>query len=385
MLAHERNEKIAMYSLSADPVTKGHLNIIERASTVFDRLIVAVGVNPDKRYLFPQGKRLELLRKTTACYKNVEVKAFNGLLVDFAYESGASVIVKGVRNQEDFEYESLLHHLGDEQGFNIDTHLLLAEKRYESVSSGAVKALQKEQGCVENYVPLCVKSALEVRISNQLIIGVTGPIASGKSTFCEGFQEYMKGKGIAVHNVDLDSLAHELFESDTSHLAVSLRDKVIGKFGAGVSKNGYVDRKHLGKIVFSSPANMIILNNIMRGPLQLKLKRSLYGKCGVILINAALLVEAGWLALCNNRVVCMSVDESIQVQRLLARGHEGQAAKLRLQSQFSAAHKIASIEKIINGDDFGSLWKISSNGAYDMSTIAEKITLDVGGFDEIRS
>ena len=93
----------ALYALSGDPITHGHLDIITRAAKAFDQLIVAIGVNRLKNYLFTLEEREEMARRSLVNLKNVKVMSFTGLLVDFAYENNVDVIVKGVRTNQDFE------------------------------------------------------------------------------------------------------------------------------------------------------------------------------------------------------------------------------------------------------------------------------------------
>ena len=119
--------KSAIYAFSGDPITFGHIDIIKRAATVFDRVVVAIGCNPAKKYLFSQEERTEMARRSLLNLKNVEVKTFQGMLVDFAYENNIDVIVKGIRSTTDFEYEMSLHNLGESQKLGIDTFILFTQ------------------------------------------------------------------------------------------------------------------------------------------------------------------------------------------------------------------------------------------------------------------
>ena len=173
--------KKAMYAFSGDPITYGHIDIIARASSAFDHVVAGIGANPDKKYMFNLEERTEMAKRSLTRFKNVEVASFQGLLVDYAYEQGIEVIVKGVRNAADFDYENVLHEVGVSQKLGIDTHILFARPELAHVSSSAVKSIQKEQGLIHEYVPLYVKQCLEARMSEQYIVGVTGEIGAGKS------------------------------------------------------------------------------------------------------------------------------------------------------------------------------------------------------------
>ena len=110
----------ALYALSGDPITRGHIHIIERAAKLFTELTVGIGINPAKKYLFALEERLELAKVALSAYKNVKVVAFRGLLVDYAYENNISVIVRGLRNSDDFTMEFMLHQIGESQKMNSD-------------------------------------------------------------------------------------------------------------------------------------------------------------------------------------------------------------------------------------------------------------------------
>jgi len=179
----------AIYALSADPITYGHIDIVERAADIFDEVLVRIGVNADKNYMFSEEERVEMARKALEGLPNVNVDSFRGLLVDYAYEQGVDTIVKGVRNDADRSYEDTLIKIGKTQQPSIETKLLEARPELAHISSSAVKAIQKEQGLIHEYVPLHVKQGLEARVSGQYIVGVSGEIGCGKSYVGKRFEE----------------------------------------------------------------------------------------------------------------------------------------------------------------------------------------------------
>ena len=360
------NKIKAVYALSGAPITFGHLNIIERVASTFDGLIVAIGMNPLKNYLFDLPMRIGLAEQCTKHLSNVVVMPFDGLLVDFAYEQNAKIIVKGVRNSADFDYENLLHHVGESQHLGIDTHLLIAEQKFAHISSTAVKALQLEHGFIHEFVPMPVKAALEKQLSNQIIIGVTGTIAAGKSTLCEALVDEGGKQSIAVHNVDLDILAHELLSIDDAPYAQTLREDIVDSFGDEILEDGQICRPKLGRIVFNEVDKMQRLNSLMLKPLLLKIRRSIYRKQGLILLNAALLAEANMLDLCSNRVVMLEVDSQRQLARLKARGYDDDHAKKRVESQFSVDRKLDIVNEAVTAAKFGCWWRVNSDKAFDV-------------------
>ncbi|MBI4440677.1 pantetheine-phosphate adenylyltransferase [Candidatus Woesearchaeota archaeon] len=353
----------AMYAFSGDPITYGHIDIIRRAGKIFDEVVVGIGVNPGKNYLFTLEERTEMARKSLAAFSNVRVVSFNGLLVDYAYEQKIPVIIKGVRNDPDFTYEITLHQVGESQKRGIDTFLIPASKDLAHISSSVVKAIQKEQGNVYEYVPLYVKQCLEAKLSGQYTLGITGEIGAGKSYVSTRFEELGKQKGISVHHIDLDHLGHRILSGLQEPLYVEVRDNICSLFGTDVRlPDGSINRKVLGEIVFNDPDRLRQLNELMLKPLMLRLNREMYGKKGLILLNAALLAEASITYLCNNNVLLVTVDKAAQEKRLRDRNLDTLQIDRRIASQYTANEKKAKIEERIAQDGHGMCWMLDNSG-----------------------
>ena len=131
--------KIAIYPGSFDPVTSGHLNIIQRAARIFDKVIVCVMVNSGKNPMFSREERVELIRRVTADIPNVEVDSSTELLADYARRKGSCVIVKGLRASSDFENEFQMAMINHKINSELDTMFLTAESQYMYLSSSTVK------------------------------------------------------------------------------------------------------------------------------------------------------------------------------------------------------------------------------------------------------
>lgn len=344
------NLRKGIYAASLDPITFGHVDIIERAAKMFDVLIVAIGVNPDKKYLFSLNDRVFMAMHALNHIPNVSVTFFNGLLIDFAYEQKAQAIVKGIRDTKDFSYEQLLHQVGVSQKLGIETVALFARKDLEHVSSSVVKAIQREQGFIHEYVPLHVKQRLEEKMSEQYIIGITGEIGAGKSYVGNLIVEFGQENGVQVHNIEMDAIGHRILGELMDPVYVDLRAEIAETFGKEVLKSdGFMDRKVLGEIVFNEPEKMKQLNKLMYTPLLTRLRREIYGKKGVILLNAALLAELGLTHLCNNNFIFVKTDKDTQMQRLRERGLSDEQIKRRLESQYSGEEKIATCRDALEG------------------------------------
>lgn len=145
--------KIAIYPGSFDPITSGHLNIIRRAASIFDQLIVCVMVNSTKRPMFNQEERVEMIRRVTADIPNLIVDASNELLAEYAKRKGSCVIVKGLRAGSDFENEFQMALINHKINPSLDTMFLTAEHQYMYLSSSTVKELGNYEVDLSDFLP----------------------------------------------------------------------------------------------------------------------------------------------------------------------------------------------------------------------------------------
>lgn len=145
--------RILVYPGSFDPVTNGHLDIIERAAKICDKLIVAVLVNRNKAPVFSIEERVALLKEVLDGKPNIEIAAFSGLLVDFMKKKGANTIIKGLRAVSDFEYEFQMALLNKNLDENIETLFMMTGINYSYLSSSAVRELASHRGNIRDLVP----------------------------------------------------------------------------------------------------------------------------------------------------------------------------------------------------------------------------------------
>lgn len=145
--------RIAVYPGSFDPITNGHMDIIQRASKIYDKVIVGVLNNTSKSPLFTPQERVEMISGELKSLNNVEVLSFSGLLVDFARENGASVIVKGLRTVADFEYEFQMALLNKALDAEVETIFMMTDSKYSYISSSMVKELAGYNGDLSGMVP----------------------------------------------------------------------------------------------------------------------------------------------------------------------------------------------------------------------------------------
>lgn len=152
--------RIAVYPGSFDPVTNGHLDIIERSSRVFDKVVVGVLNNSGKNPLFSAEERVDMLKSVTHHMRNVEVDSFSGLLVDFVKMKNASVIVKGLRTVGDFEYEFQMALLNKALNPEYETMFMMTDSKYSYISSSMVKELAGFHGNLTGLVPAQIISKI---------------------------------------------------------------------------------------------------------------------------------------------------------------------------------------------------------------------------------
>ena len=161
------SESIALYPGSFDGATNGHLDIIERASRLFDKLVVAVATNQDKVPLFTVTERLEMLRAITQHLPNVQVSHFEGLTVEFAHDIGAKFIIRGLRAVSDFEYELQLALTNYRLDKRIETIFMVPSAHYSFISSSTVRGVAELGGDISDFVPPAVEMKFKERFGRK--------------------------------------------------------------------------------------------------------------------------------------------------------------------------------------------------------------------------
>ena len=159
----------AVFPGSFDPPTNGHLNIIQRASKMFEEVDVLIAVNEEKKYFFSQEERLNFLKELVSPYKNVSVHTWNGLVVDYAEQNHANVLIRGVRNVTDFGYEFDLSLMNYTLNSNIETIFMPTEQKFLLLKSSLIKELAKLGGDITGMVPEIVEKALKDKYSKNIV------------------------------------------------------------------------------------------------------------------------------------------------------------------------------------------------------------------------
>ncbi|HOM03620.1 MAG TPA: pantetheine-phosphate adenylyltransferase [Acetivibrio sp.] len=151
---------IYVYPGSFDPVTNGHMDIIQRAAKLCDKLVVGVLVNSSKNPVFTLEERVELLKCAVKDINNVEIESFSGLLIDFMKKKNSKVIIKGLRAVSDFEYELQMALLNKNLDSDIETLFMMTNINYSFLSSSSVRELARNKGNIDGLVPDCIKDRI---------------------------------------------------------------------------------------------------------------------------------------------------------------------------------------------------------------------------------
>jgi pantetheine-phosphate adenylyltransferase len=146
--------RIAVFPGSFDPITRGHESIIRKALTMFDRVVVAIGLNTTKQYYFPLALREEWIRQVFTGEERVQTAVYEGLTVDFCRRQGADLIIRGLRTSADFEFERGIAQINRQLAPDIETIFLLANPEYDALNSSIVREIHRSGGDISKFVPL---------------------------------------------------------------------------------------------------------------------------------------------------------------------------------------------------------------------------------------
>jgi pantetheine-phosphate adenylyltransferase len=154
------NARVAVYTGTFDPVHRGHLDLIERGQRLYEKLIVGVGINPDKQTMFTIDERVQHIREVTAAWGNVEVEKFDGLAVRFVREQKARIMIRGLRTLSDMEYEFTMSLMNLNLDPEIETVFLMAKEEFSHVSSSLLRQIAAFGGDLSKFLPEPVRKAL---------------------------------------------------------------------------------------------------------------------------------------------------------------------------------------------------------------------------------
>ncbi len=158
-------EKIAIYPGTFDPITNGHIDVIQRALNIFDKVVIVIARNPRKQTIFSEKERLALIRESLLNYNNIEITATDKLTVEFAKSISAKAIIRGIRAVSDFEYEFQIALMNRKLCPEIATIFLMPNEKYTYLNSSIVRELARYGADVSEFVPTCVSQKLKEKFS----------------------------------------------------------------------------------------------------------------------------------------------------------------------------------------------------------------------------
>ncbi|MFH1536754.1 MAG: pantetheine-phosphate adenylyltransferase, partial [Patescibacteria group bacterium] len=277
--------KTAIYPFSADPIHNGHIYNIGKIleSGLFDQVYVAIGKNYEKnrKYLFSDAEKVEITKKALKNFGGkVKVEAFNGLLVHYANKKHTNIIIRGSRNNTDFEEEQTMAEFN--KSYGLQTYIIPAPKDVFNISSTTIKAIVGNGGLVHEYVPVNIKQALEEKLLGITLIGVVGNTGSGKTSLCSALRKASQELSV----IDVDKLIHEIYQKNKL-----VQEDLKKVFGNKVFTKNKLDKKKLGNLIFNDSLLRQKLANILEIPFKVSLEEKLKDLKGLVLLDCAYLVE----------------------------------------------------------------------------------------------
>lgn len=357
----------AVYPGSFDPMTWGHVRLVEQAAHAFAQVVVAVGINTAKNCLFTQAERVELARKAVAHLPNVTVQPFAGLLTRFLAEQQYHVVIRGLRGGQDMD-DNFLQELfawSQMEGVGVTPFYMPPKPGEAFLSSSLLKTALREQADASAMAPLSSIHAVQTRLLGQYLLGVTGPSGAGKTHICRQFQKLGAARGLDVHHVDIDTLVHAIYTYKDEPIYAHVRQAIVAHFGPDMQDaQGHINRKALAELVFSDVAARTTLEGLVYGPLMVLLRQTLRGLTGLVLVDAPTLAEAGWLNVVNNHVLLVAADADTTTRRLQERYDIGELSiRQRQAAQGTPTTKEGLIRHTIEVDGYGALTVLDNSGA----------------------
>ena len=218
--------------------------------------------------------------------KNVEVETFSGWLADYAKQKNVNLLVRGARNEKDLKYETMAAEYHAKHG--IETILIPTYGNISMISSTKLKEEVRQGKLMHEYTTPKIKQALEEKLLGISIVGVTGMMGSGKSTFCREITAYASRHGVKMQHIDCDALAHSLYCSENP-VYPEIYNEIKSCFGEEVCAGNSINRKALSKKALASNENRIKLMQILSKPFRTEVEKQLANAKGIVLLDAAYL------------------------------------------------------------------------------------------------
>lgn len=340
---------------SFDPWTYGH------EATVRDYLDlspwanvdVLIGVNPDKNPTFTPGEKKILIEKTVEddVKQRMNVVIHNGLVAEYVYENAKIWVLKGARTAQDFDYEMWIAQATQKFSARVKTIIIPQLNPVQTgVSSSILKAISKFSGDVAAFASPLVREALRLRQSGKFLIGVTGWIASGKSTLCKNIEDYSRTQEIPLHYINFDVITKEIHDRKDLPIFQEIRNELALKFGENVlNSDGTTNKKVLWDIVFQNPFAMQELMKSILEPLIYFLRKKVDAikSPAIILVEWAIIFDRNLTYLFDENIIHIWVSRDEQERRIKVRDSlTPEQIAARLWNQLSREQRVAGLKSL---------------------------------------
>lgn len=348
----------AVFPGSFDPFQNGHYSTVISFLKLNPKafLYIIIGVNDEKKngQTFTTEEKIFLIQQTIPkkYLRRVKIVPYSKIIANYLYEQNIQMFVKGVRDQKDFEYESWIATVNALFSGSPKTMLIpQTNPVLTNVSSSNFKNFVKWGLKATDFAPALTREAMELRLRGQLLIGVTGGIGAGKSTFAREIEEISKRNGnkdrTKIYHINLDDLGKVIHSADQTPRFLQIRKQIAKKFGRKLMrKDTSIDTHELGKIVFSSPEKLRKLTAMMMEAILYLLRKKLeeLGK-GIFLIESANLVEQDLTDLVNENIIHIRANRKAQEERLRKRGLSDEQIMRRIDFQLNDTERLYKIRE----------------------------------------
>jgi pantetheine-phosphate adenylyltransferase len=363
-----------LLTLSADPIHRGHTDIIKRARDRCETLVVYVTNNDLKRgsYLFDIRVRERMTAHALQVegIENVEVISGDELLVDVYLRENCDAVFRGVRTEEDrlFEEQQMQHHNLVLPGFASHVVYLEALGSRKTLSSSVAKAMADKHIDVAWLVPTFVKAMLAEKLHGQYFVGITGQMGVGKTFVAQSLADQLRSSGYPTHLLNIDELVRTLYDED-SRGAQGVRDQMVALLGDAsilIDDGRRVDREALKAVVATADGDVLAkLHNLTAPHVNRLMRQYLRHRRGLIVVEWALLIENELTHLCNHHVLI--VDSPDQDTFLDERGVPADVRERFLAEQWDADKKQEQMQRIIETTRYGRIKRVTNQKSCDVS------------------